>query len=81
MTGSETVLLVEDEQMVLEMTQVMLKRLGYLVLTAASPSEAIHLASTHAREIHLLITDIVMPEMNGIELARGCCKTPGGSDA
>ena len=69
-TGSETVLLVEDERMVLQMTRVMLKRLGYCVLTAASPSEALELARKHADEIHLLITDVVMPEMNGFELAR-----------
>jgi CheY-like chemotaxis protein len=68
--GHETILLVEDEPMVLEMTAVMLKRQGYTVLPAFSPGEAIRLAREHAGEIHLLMTDVVMPEMNGRDLAR-----------
>jgi CheY-like chemotaxis protein len=67
--GSETVLLVEDEASLLEMTQIMLEKLGYAVLTATTPGEAIRLARKHAGEIDLLITDVVMPEMNGRELA------------
>jgi two-component system cell cycle sensor histidine kinase/response regulator CckA len=43
--------------------------LGYQVLTAASPGEAIHTAREHAGRIHLLITDVIMPEMNGLALA------------
>ena len=69
-TGHETILLVEDEPMILEMTTVMLKRQGYTVLPAAAPGEAIRLAREHAGEIHLLMTDVVMPEMNGRDLAR-----------
>lgn len=69
-TGHETILLVEDELMILEMTQVMLERQGYTVLPAVSPGEAIRLAREHAGEIHLLMTDVVMPEMNGRDLAR-----------
>jgi PAS domain S-box-containing protein len=68
--GHETILLVEDEPMVLELTEVMLKNLGYTVLPAVSPGEAIRLAREHAGEIHLLMTDVVMPEMNGRDLAR-----------
>ena len=68
--GHETILLVEDEPMVLELTEVMLKKLGYTVLPAVSPGEAIRLAREHAGEIHLLMTDVVMPEMNGRDLAR-----------
>ena len=68
--GHETILLVEDEPMVLEMTAVMLERQGYTVLPAVSPGEAIRLAREHAGEIHLLMTDVVMPEMNGRDLAR-----------
>jgi two-component system cell cycle sensor histidine kinase/response regulator CckA len=68
--GPETVLVVEDEQMLLKMTQAMLKALGYVVLIAATPGEAIRLAEEHAGEIDLLMTDVVMPEMNGRELAK-----------
>ena len=69
-TGHETILLVEDELMILEMTTVMLQRQGYTVLPAVSPGEAIRLAREHAGAIHLLMTDVVMPEMNGRDLAR-----------
>ncbi len=68
--GNETVLLVEDEPPLLKLGKKMLEKLGYRVLTAGTPGEAIELASKHADEIHLLITDVVMPEMNGRELAR-----------
>jgi len=67
--GSETVLLVEDEPMLLEMGQAMLQQLGYTVLTAANPTEALRLAETYEGPIHLLMTDVVMPRMNGRELA------------
>lgn len=63
--GAETVLLVEDEQSILALTQRFLIRNGYLVLAANGPSEALHLARNHDGPIDLLITDIVMPEMNG----------------
>ena len=69
-SGSETILLVEDEPSILEMTTLMLKRLGYTVLAAVTPGEAINLAREHAGEIHLLMTDVIMPEMNGRDLAR-----------
>ncbi|MFN2354480.1 MAG: ATP-binding protein, partial [Desulfopila sp.] len=69
-TGHETILLVEDEPMILEMTRVMLEHQGYTVLPAVTPGEAIRLAREHAGEIHLLMTDVVMPEMNGRDLAR-----------
>ena len=48
---------------------MMLEREGYTVLTAATPWEAIDVAQEHGREIHLLMTDVVMPEMNGRDLA------------
>jgi PAS domain S-box-containing protein len=66
----ETVLVVEDEPSLLTMVKTMLKRLGYRVLTANTPGEALGLAREHASEIHLLITDVVMPEMNGRDLAK-----------
>ena len=69
-TGNETILLVEDEPAILEMTGMMLHRLGYTVLSAGKPAEAIELARNHTGEIHLLITDVVMPEMNGRDLAQ-----------
>jgi len=68
--GSETILLVEDEPAMLKMTAVILKRHGYTVLAADTPGEAIRLAREHSGTINLLITDVVMPEMNGRDLAR-----------
>ncbi len=69
LSRGETVLVVEDEPLLLKMDKKMLERLGYRVLTAGAPSEAIDLAEAHAGEIRLLITDVVMPEMNGRDLA------------
>jgi len=65
----ETVLVVEDEPVLLMMAQMMLRKLGYRVLAAGTPSKAIELAEQHERQIHLAITDVVMPEMNGRDLA------------
>ena len=65
----ETVLLVEDDLAILANTQKILNRLGYTVMTASTPSEAILLAESLDVEIHLLITDVVMPEMNGLDLS------------
>jgi two-component system, cell cycle sensor histidine kinase and response regulator CckA len=66
--GDETILLVEDEPTILDMTRQMLERLGYNVIGALKPSGAIRLARKHAAEINLLITDVILPEMNGREL-------------
>jgi CheY-like chemotaxis protein len=68
-SGQETVLLVEDESAVLRLSKIVLERFGYTVLTAGTPSEAIQLFQTHEGRVHLLVTDVVMPEMNGRELA------------
>lgn len=68
--GSATILLVEDEPAILNMTRIMLEDQGYTVLAAGMPGEAIRLAEAHPGEIHLLMTDVVMPEMNGRDLAR-----------
>jgi PAS domain S-box-containing protein len=70
MQGSETILLVEDEPAILDLTQLMLKRLGYRVLTASTPGDALRIARQYDGDIHLLITDVVMPGMNGWQLAK-----------
>ncbi len=68
--GQETILVVEDERAILEVIERMLKDLGYKVLTAGTPGEAIKCARNHGREIDLLLTDLVMPEMNGRDLTQ-----------
>ena len=68
--GHETILLVEDENAILKMTTQMLEMFGYKVVAARTPGEAIRLAQDHAGEIDLLVTDVVMPEMNGRDLAK-----------
>jgi signal transduction histidine kinase/CheY-like chemotaxis protein len=67
---NETVLLVEDEAAMLKLVEVMLKQLGYRVLAAKSPMEAIALAEQHPGGIDLLFTDVIMPELNGRDLAK-----------
>jgi PAS domain S-box-containing protein len=67
-TGTETVLLVEDEHSLLNFARILLEKLGYTVLAADSPGRAIQLAREHGAEIHLLMTDVVMPEMGGRDL-------------
>ncbi len=67
--GHEVILLVEDEPAILSMTKRMLEQLGYFVLAAPSTSEAIALANQHEGKIDAVLTDVVMPEMNGRELA------------
>ncbi|BBO83284.1 hypothetical protein DSCO28_38500 [Desulfosarcina ovata subsp. sediminis] len=69
-SGHETILLVEDEPAILEMTTKMLQRLEYTVVAARTPNEAIRLAREYDGEFHLLVTDVVMPGMNGRDLAK-----------
>ncbi|SHO52928.1 PAS domain S-box protein [Desulfopila aestuarii] len=66
----ERVLVVEDEPVILVVARRMLEELGYRVVTAKTPFEALEIAARHKEEVDLLITDVVMPEMNGRELAR-----------
>ena len=68
--GTETVLLVEDQEQVRVVAARVLERSGYRVLVAERPSQALALAETHPGVIHLLLTDVVMPEMGGAELAK-----------
>ncbi len=67
--GSETILLVEDEESILQMTKTILERLGYTVMAANTPDEAIRVSHHSKIKIDLLITDVVMPTMNGRQLA------------
>jgi two-component system, cell cycle sensor histidine kinase and response regulator CckA len=66
--GCETVLLVEDEEQVLQLARRILEQHGYTVLTALAPEAALTAASRYRGIIHLLVTDVVMPRMNGKEL-------------
>jgi len=67
--SDETILLVEDEISILNVAVKMLESQGYRVLPASSPGEALRLAGEHSGEISLLMTDVIMPEMNGRELS------------
>jgi len=67
--GNETILLVEDEPAILKLAGSMLERLGYTVLSAATPGEALRQAKARVGEIDLLLVDIIMPDMNGWDLA------------
>jgi CheY-like chemotaxis protein len=68
--GHETILLVEDEAAMLRVTTRVLTKLGYVVLAVGSPSEALRTAREHEGAIDLLLTDVMMPDMNGRELAK-----------
>jgi nitrogen-specific signal transduction histidine kinase/CheY-like chemotaxis protein len=70
MRGYETLLLVEDEPAVLKLTKAILEKQGYTVLAASSPGDAIRIAREHSGEINMLMTDVIMPEMNGRDLAK-----------
>jgi PAS domain S-box-containing protein len=68
--GDETILLVEDEEALRQLTRDILASRGYKVLEAGSPERALQIAKEHAGPIHLLVTDVVMPKMNGCMLAQ-----------
>jgi DNA-binding NtrC family response regulator len=65
----ETILIVEDDPMMMEMSSMLLQQLGYAVISAETPMQALRIAEEGSSDIQLLITDIIMPEMNGRELA------------
>lgn len=69
LSRGETILLVEDDGSILKLSKRILEGLGYTVLATTTPNDAVSLAEEHAGEINLLITDVVMPEMNGRELS------------
>ena len=68
-TATETILIVEDSKLLAKVTRDFLEGDGYQVLLASNPREAIRIAENHHARIHLLLTDVVMPDMNGRELA------------
>jgi CheY-like chemotaxis protein len=68
--GRETVLVVEDVPTILKIVQLSLRKLGYMVLEAASPEGALTVLAQHTGPVHLLLTDVVMPGMNGLDLYR-----------
>ncbi len=70
LNGHETILVVEDEIEYLRMAKLMLESYGYQVLAASSPGDALLAAKTHSGRIHLLLTDLIMPEMNGRDLSK-----------
>jgi PAS domain S-box-containing protein len=67
--GEETVLIVEDEESILKLSERILSTLGYSVLVANSPKVAIKICEERQDKIHLLISDVIMPDMNGRDLA------------
>jgi signal transduction histidine kinase/ActR/RegA family two-component response regulator len=79
--GSETILLVEDNAMLRELGQIFLERNGYTVLPAESPAQALDTIQAHPGTIHLLITDVVLPGMNGRKLSEQVEKARPGIKA
>lgn len=68
--GTETILLVEDSEYLLNMTKIILERQGYQVLSARTGVEALNIIRSNVQTIDLLLTDVIMPEMNGDQLVR-----------
>ena len=76
---ASTILVVEDDHVVLDLVTAVLRREGFEVITAAEPAVAIELAGAHADRLDLVLTDVVMPQMNGVQMfeqvARRCPRT------
>ena len=77
--GNETVLLVEDDDAVRSLATLLLRRFGYNLLAAPHPAEAIRLVAVHRGPLHLLLTDMIMPGMNGPEMAKQLLQLRPGS--
>jgi len=73
--ASKTILLVEDEEAIMAIGKEILETTGYTVLTASTPQEAIDLFQRSSDVLHLLVTDVILPEMNGKELASALKET------
>jgi PAS domain S-box-containing protein len=73
-SGTETILLVEDSKLLARVTRDFLVSAGYRVLLAAEAAEALHIAKEYPGRIHMLLTDVVMPHMNGRELSEDLLK-------
>jgi CheY-like chemotaxis protein len=73
--NGETILLVEDDIPIMQMSSAMLQGLGYTVISAGTPSRALELLKENSNSIRLMMTDVVMPEMNGRVLAEEVKKT------
>ncbi|MFZ0733841.1 MAG: PAS domain-containing protein [Candidatus Sulfotelmatobacter sp.] len=74
MRGTETILLVEDDAQLRELSSSVLSHCGYKVLIAANPEEGLAICKANSRDIRLLVTDVVMPQMNGRQLAEEIMK-------
>jgi DNA-binding response OmpR family regulator len=68
--GTETILILEDEAMVRKLVEAMLAQQGYTILVADSPEDAVRYSKEHTGSIDLLVTDVVMPDMNGRQVAQ-----------
>jgi CheY-like chemotaxis protein len=77
-TGTETVLVVEDEEQLRKLSRRSLEAAGYTVLTAAGGDEAMQVSARHPGDIHLVFTDVVMPRMSGRVLAQELARARPG---
>lgn len=68
-SGTETVIICEDDSAVRDLTAQLLEDAGYSVLASQSAADALQLAARHSGPVHLLITDVIMPDMNGRKLS------------